>query len=172
MRWAALLAIGIVGGFTTCYAATADAGWQRIQGASCKALAPYFVASDTWSFGSFGLIWEGNGEAPYALATCPFDETSSFLKTSVNQVNVHGEDRSTTEGVRVQACISYWSSSGGECGLAYNSGDAFLGQFTGHPSLEKWGMSYANEFAYFVARMPARTASGNTSLHGFYILTP
>jgi hypothetical protein len=172
MKWVALLASGIVSGFVVCHVSTADAGWQRVLGISCKPAAPDFSPLHQWYLAQSGIVWVGNGEAPYAFATCPVQESSSFPKSSVTQVNVHGEDRSTVEGVRVQACVTYWSVSGGDCGTAYNSGDSFLGQFTGTPSLARWSAAETHDFPYFMARMPAETASGSTSLRGMYIVTP
>lgn len=173
MRKGVLLLAGFAGGLVGFHAMGASGAWKRIHGGDCQGAEPTFDGGHVyWSFGPSGLIYQSGSGSPYASAICPLSEADTFQKTSITGINVHGEDRSTTDGVQAQACFSFWSSTGGNCGSPYASGNSFLGQFTGHPDLSLWGSAHANDFGYIYLRMPAPTVNGVSSVHGISLITP
>lgn len=83
---------------------------------------------------------------------CPWFEDSSYSRTAITYIHVHGYDAQTNDEVKVAACVKYYGIAGGQCGTEASSGIGKSGHFSIYPDIQPWVENFF-DFAYLRVRL-------------------
>jgi hypothetical protein len=137
---------------------------RRMYWAECAPADYSKIVSDSQAGPAFGVH-----ETPGSDVTlyCAVQDDTAFPKTAVTGINVHGHDGSSNGAVNVYACVDYYGSLGGACGVGATSGGPFTGDFTAQPSPSVW-QSDGPDWGYVSVRLFS-TDSNVIDFHGWYV---
>jgi hypothetical protein len=111
--------------------------WTRVSGHTCVVNVKNAPGGAYKTFGGYLLV-------------CPFNDSDTFRKQDVNQLNLHGSN--TGDSIRVWACSRSWNAyNEARCTQAKPAGHGeFWVSFSRQDLNAAWGPAFAADFAYLL----------------------
>lgn len=100
---------------------------------------------------------------------CEVRDDSDYKKADISTFNVHVYDGNSSANFTARLCISYWNSSGGDCGTS--SSTSGTGEQTLSPSLSKFTMGNEAHFGFLNLGIPSKGSGSYSWLKGWYSST-
>lgn len=164
-----LFLLGFVASVVAFSTAPAKAAYQRYSATGCTS------TQDQLNINYWTVPNVSSGVVNYLSAGiselfCPIDDSDIFAKASINTLNVHVYDGSSTDQIWAYACLTFVGSNGGACGVVDDTGaNTNTGNYVLHPGLSAWQdtTDYPNGLPYLIVYLPLDGGTAS-NLRGYF----
>jgi hypothetical protein len=116
-------------------------------------------SSDFVEHNNAGLM---NFDNVLAYLACPVFDDDSLRKEYIGALNLHGY-MYNQERVTAKACVTYWASNGGACGVASQTSGQGGTNYTLSPARTYWTSTWRWDFPWISVELPP-----GSTLRGYY----